>query len=119
MALKGDDPPVVVIGELKLTFNLELVLQGSIALPPVMKSGWPLAARPAATGVKATQGFATFVEGSALACSECHRTAQSRFCLLRTRRRRARIPVADPVSSKSTGAGGAILSKAEDREPRS
>ena len=27
MALKGDDPPVVVIGELKLTFNLELVLQ--------------------------------------------------------------------------------------------
>jgi hypothetical protein len=28
VALKGDEPPVVVIGELKLTFNLELVLQG-------------------------------------------------------------------------------------------
>jgi hypothetical protein len=28
LAVKGDDPPVVVIGELKLTFNLELVLQG-------------------------------------------------------------------------------------------
>jgi hypothetical protein len=28
LALKGDDPPVVVISELKLTFNLELVLQG-------------------------------------------------------------------------------------------
>ncbi len=28
LALKGDDPPLVVIGELKLTFNLELVLQG-------------------------------------------------------------------------------------------
>ena len=28
MALRGDDPPVVVIGELKLSFNLELVLQG-------------------------------------------------------------------------------------------
>jgi hypothetical protein len=27
VALSGDDPPVVVIGELKLTFNLELVLQ--------------------------------------------------------------------------------------------
>jgi hypothetical protein len=27
VALKGDDPPLVVIGELKLTFNLELVLQ--------------------------------------------------------------------------------------------
>ena len=26
--MRADDPPVVVIGELKLTFNLELVLQG-------------------------------------------------------------------------------------------
>ena len=28
MGLKSDESPVVVIGELKLTFNLELVLQG-------------------------------------------------------------------------------------------
>ena len=28
VAIKGEDPPVVVIGELKLSFNLELVLQG-------------------------------------------------------------------------------------------
>ncbi len=28
LALRGGDPPIVVIGELKLTFNLELVLQG-------------------------------------------------------------------------------------------
>ena len=28
VGLKGDDPPVMVIGELKLVFNLELVLQG-------------------------------------------------------------------------------------------
>src|SRR6185312_17017840 len=27
VALRGDEPPVVVIGELKLNFNLELVLQ--------------------------------------------------------------------------------------------
>ncbi|MGX9424637.1 MULTISPECIES: DUF2161 domain-containing phosphodiesterase [Bradyrhizobium] len=27
VALSGDDPPVVVVGELKLTFNLELILQ--------------------------------------------------------------------------------------------
>ena len=27
VAINGDDPPIVVIGELKLTFNLELVLQ--------------------------------------------------------------------------------------------
>jgi hypothetical protein len=28
VALNGDDPPIVVIGELKLSFNLELILQG-------------------------------------------------------------------------------------------
>ena len=28
VALRGDEPPRVVIGELKLAFNLELVLQG-------------------------------------------------------------------------------------------
>ena len=33
VGLKGDDPPVVVIGELKLTFNLELVLQGIDRIP--------------------------------------------------------------------------------------
>ena len=27
VALSGDEPPIVVIGELKLSFNLELVLQ--------------------------------------------------------------------------------------------
>ena len=27
VALSGDDPPVVVVGELKLAFNLELILQ--------------------------------------------------------------------------------------------
>ena len=28
VALRGDEPPIVVVGELKLAFNLELVLQG-------------------------------------------------------------------------------------------
>src|SRR6186997_3085488 len=28
VALRGNEPPVVVVGELKLRFNLELVLQG-------------------------------------------------------------------------------------------
>jgi hypothetical protein len=28
VALRGDSPPVVVVGELKLSFNLDLVLQG-------------------------------------------------------------------------------------------
>src|SRR5258708_12820991 len=28
VALRGDEPPLVVVGELKLAFNLELLLQG-------------------------------------------------------------------------------------------
>src|SRR3954464_2060188 len=27
VALKGDDPPIVLVGELKMSFNLELILQ--------------------------------------------------------------------------------------------
>jgi hypothetical protein len=76
LALRGDDPPIVVIGELKLTFNFELVLQGSIALPHATKFGSPLASRRARRGVKTTQGFGTFVEGSVSACSECDRMAR-------------------------------------------
>jgi hypothetical protein len=57
VALKGDDPPVVVIGELKLSFKLELVLQG------VDRAGagdevW-LAARVSARG-KGREGDARF-----------------------------------------------------------
>ena len=48
MALKGDDPPVVVIGELKLTFNLELVLQG-VDRAAVCDEVW-LAARRSSRG---------------------------------------------------------------------
>jgi hypothetical protein len=59
LALKGNDPPVVVIGELKLTFNLELVLHGVD---------------------RAAACDEVFVKGSALACSECQRTAKSSFC---------------------------------------
>ena len=76
MALRGDDPPIVVIGELKLTFNLELILQGSIALPHATKFGSPLAIRRARRGVQATRGFGTFAEGSVSACSECGRMAR-------------------------------------------
>jgi hypothetical protein len=41
VALSGDDPPIVVIGELKLSFNLELILQASIARAHAMRSGLP------------------------------------------------------------------------------
>jgi len=48
VALKGDAPPIVVIGELKLTFNLELVLQG-VDRAAISDEVW-LAARMSARG---------------------------------------------------------------------
>jgi hypothetical protein len=47
VALRGDDLPVVVICELKLTFNLELILQGIDGRPLATKFGLPLAYRRA------------------------------------------------------------------------
>jgi hypothetical protein len=48
VALKGEDPPIVVIGELKLAFNLELVLQ-AVDRAPACDEIW-LAARMSARG---------------------------------------------------------------------
>jgi hypothetical protein len=76
--LRGDDPPVVLIGELKLTFNLELVLRG-VDRHAACDEVW-LAARLSsrAKGVKTTLGFATFAEGLGSGCSECGRVARLR-----------------------------------------
>jgi hypothetical protein len=76
VALKGDNLPVVVICELKLTFNLELILQG-VDRATTSDEVW-LASRRAEGGVRATPGFATFVEGSASACSGYCRMAKLR-----------------------------------------
>jgi len=48
VALRGDDPPVVVIGELKLSFTLELVLQG-VDRTPACDEVW-LAVRSSSRG---------------------------------------------------------------------
>lgn len=48
VALKGEDPPIVVIGELKLSFNLELVLQ-AVDRAAACDEVW-LAARMSARG---------------------------------------------------------------------
>jgi hypothetical protein len=48
VALKGDDPPIVVVGELKLSFSLELVLQG-VDRAAACDEVW-LAARLSASG---------------------------------------------------------------------
>src|SRR4051812_6217802 len=48
VGLSGDDPPIVVIGELKLTFNLELVLQ-AVDRAGAADEGW-VAAKLSARG---------------------------------------------------------------------
>ena len=50
VALKGDDLPVVVICELKLTFNLSSSCKGSTGRPLATKFGWLLASRRAGRG---------------------------------------------------------------------
>jgi hypothetical protein len=59
VALKGDNLPAIVICELKLTFNLELILQG-VDQATASDEVW-LAARLSSCGggVRATPGFAT------------------------------------------------------------
>jgi hypothetical protein len=57
VALSGDDPPVVVIGELKLTFNLELILQ-AVDRAGAADEVW-LAARLSARG-KGREGDARY-----------------------------------------------------------
>jgi hypothetical protein len=77
VALRGDDPSSVVIGELKLTFNLELILQG-VDRAAACDEVW-LAARLSsrAKGRENDGGFATFAEGSVSGCSECGRMVRS------------------------------------------
>jgi hypothetical protein len=57
VALSGDDPPVVVIGELKLSFNLELLLQ-AVDRAAACDEVW-LAARMSARG-KGREGDARY-----------------------------------------------------------
>jgi hypothetical protein len=48
VALSGDDPPIVVVGELKLAFNLELILQ-AVDRAPACDEVW-IAAKMSARG---------------------------------------------------------------------
>jgi hypothetical protein len=63
VALSAGDPPIVVIGELKLSFNLELLLQ---------------AVDRAARAARATHVIAISAAGSASACSRSPAAALSR-----------------------------------------
>ena len=78
VALKGDNLPVVVICELKLTFNLELILQG-VDRATASDEVW-LAARLSSRGRgrESDARFRNLVEGSASGCSGYCRMAKLR-----------------------------------------
>ena len=79
VALSGDDPPIVVIGELKLSFNLELLLQ-AVDRADRLRRG--LACRQnvrcAAKDARAIPATAISADGSASACSRSPAPATSR-----------------------------------------
>ena len=68
VALSGDEPPIVVIGELKLSFNLELVLQAVDRAGALTRSGLRQSCRRAARAARTTRATAICAAGSASAC---------------------------------------------------
>ena len=121
LALKGDDPPVVVIGELKLTFNLELILQG-VDRAAACDEVW-LAARRSSRGKgrESDARFRNLCRRLGFGLLGVSSNGEVEVLLTPDAPTPRKKPLRrSPVSSRSTGAGGVILlSKAEDREPRS
>ena len=92
VALAGDEPPVVVIAELKAAFNLELLLQ-AVDRARAGDEIW-IAARLARKGRHGTAASATSAAGSASACSASAPTAASSRSSAPSLRRRAATPSA-------------------------
>ena len=119
LALSPASPPIVVVCELKLQFNLELVLQG-VDRMAASDEVW-LAARmsSAARAAKATSGSAICAGGSASGCSASAPTTRCTCCSARRRRRRAAIRAGARGWSTSIAAARAIRSPAAARAGRS
>ena len=119
VALKGDDLPVVVICELKLTFNLELILQG-VDRATASDEVW-LAARLSSRGRgrESDARFRNLCRRLGFGLLGVLPNGQVEVLVVRLHRCRAKTPAADPVSSRSTAAGEAIPPKAGDRGRRS
>ena len=78
VGLKGDEPPVVVIGELKLASIWSSCCRRSTARARETRSGSPQKSRRAGKAARAMRGSATFAAGSASACSASAPRARSR-----------------------------------------
>lgn len=119
VGLSEGDPQVVVIGELKLTFTFELVLQG-VDRAGVGDEVW-LAARLSRSGKgrESDPRFRNLCRRLGFGLLGVAVAAKSMSCSARSRRARAAIPSADPGSSKSIGAGKATRWRAAARAGRS
>jgi len=69
VGIKGDDPPIVVVGEMKLAFNLELVLQAVDRAPACARYGWRRAWRAREAAASRTGASVPCAGVSASACS--------------------------------------------------
>ena len=116
VALRGDEPPVVVIGELKLTFNLELVLQG-VERSAACDEVW-LAVRAScrAAAARTTGACASSAACSASVCSACSRPAASRCWS--SRGRGSRVPTASAARGSSASTSGATAIRCRAASPR-
>jgi hypothetical protein len=110
VAIRGEEPPLVVIGELKLGFNLELVLQGINRMA---------ACDPDAAAASATRACANFAGCSVSACSACRRAAASKCWSSPCLGGLAAMQGAARASSTNIGGVSAIRSSAEAARRRS
>jgi hypothetical protein len=77
VALRGDEPPMVVIGELKLSFNLDLVLQAVDRAGAFMTFGSPSVPQDAAAC--AIRGLGNSVVSLGSACLVYRPTARLKY----------------------------------------
>ena len=119
VALKGDDLPIVVICELKLTFNLELVLQG-VDRATTSDEVW-LAARLSSRGKgrESDARFRNLCRRLGFGLLGVLTNGEVEVLVSPTGPMPRKNPAADPASSRSTAADGAILPEVGDRGRRS
>src|SRR5919197_1760264 len=118
VAIRGEEPPLVVVGELKLGFNLELVLQGIDRSAACDEVCLPCAAR-AAAAASAIRGFASSAGCWVSGFSACRRAAAWSCWSSRGHGGLAAMGDAARACSTSTGGGSGIPSPAEAARRRS
>ena len=113
VALSADDPPIVVIGELKLSFNLELVLQ-AVDRAGACDEVW-LAAKLSATGKgrESDARYRNLCRRLGFGMLAVTRSGEVEVIVKPPLRRRAAIRRSAPASSPNTSGARATPPSAE------